>query len=56
MKANFKNIYKSNIVLNVTSLPSTDFGQNFAFLLIEEMGVKDVGDKLSVKTFNLISG
>ena len=54
MKANFKNLYKSNIVLNVASLPSTDFSQKFAFLLIEgELGLKDVGDKSSVKTFIL---
>lgn len=54
MKTNFKNLYKSNIVLNVASLPSTDFSQNFPFLLIEgELGLKDVGDKSSVKTFIL---
>ena len=52
MEANFKNLYERNLVLNVASLPFTDFSQNFAFLLIEgEFGLKDVRDKSSIKAF-----
>lgn len=52
MEANFKNLYKRNLVLNVASLPFTDFSQNFALLLIEgELGLKDVKDKSSIKAF-----
>lgn len=52
MKANFKNLYKSNIVLNEVSLLSTGFDQTVAPLLSEgELGLKDIGDKSSVKIF-----
>ena len=52
MEANFKNLYERKLVLNVASLPFTDFSQNFTFLLIEgELGLKDIRDKSSIKAF-----
>lgn len=54
MKADFKNLYKSNC-FNVASLHYTDFGQNFAFLLTEgESGIKDTRGKSNIKTFILL--